>query len=456
MGKLGLGLMALSCGAFAGCTAVLGTFEVSGAGTGTDGGGGDATTETGAPADAGADADADPADFLLKCSVDPGSVRVLDTAPTKFDRMAVVRTGQVTRVVTRKDGEGGFRVYSYDPKSPGSTVDSSHPDTENTRVLDVKRTPGGMTVLTAQTIAGGAASDFYLRAWIYPETVGAPSEVALSTVLTMSNSDKVNGVLVPMGSNDEYVVFANEQTQTAAALRHPSGALAAQTLKPFASGITGGAADLRYGAAAAAKVFVFDGVGPEPGKPEGTGFYMLPDDPNTIAGNVAKRLFSPGGGKPHMVFGAASGATTLTLFGAELDMALGAKTPVVMKAGEIPPAKLGSFNGSDLPVIGSFDSLQDVPFFDGAGATFHNNGEDAVAIGAVPGGQGANFYWYNVPTKQLRARQGTGNRLLASRTLERVAIAFQSAPGGPFATFDVAWTEVGSNQLGAAVVNCLK
>ena len=435
----------------AACTALLGSYEVGAtSGATPDGGGGDAAgdalaSETGA-GEAGVDGGDGGGPARLKCALTAASARTLDTGPLTPILFAFGLAGNQTRVITTKIGQGVV-MYTYDRKQGGAP--QPIPLSKIGRILSVRQLANGIGVLSVDNAAGSAAISL---GFTLIDDAGGTNNIPFGPIPPGS---QISGSFAPLGS--DYLYAYGDGNGTIKAGRYPSAM--GTPLVTVASGVTGGAGNVKTVEVDNGKMYVFNDVGPDGSNGNASaGYYAFPDSV-TATGSLSS-LGSGAPGKATFAIDTDSALGNFQVGLVELDLANGTP-PAVLHAGTVPAAKGTSFNVGDIPTAFTLDTLLDAPFGDHAFARFQGN--DFYALGANPNKDpGLDFIWFDTKSKTLRAANGSADKLLPMRTVTSVA-AIATQTTGIFANFEVVWSEGASQMmvsapatLFAAQMNCIK
>ena len=452
--KLSLALALALLPTVAACTALLGSYEVGATSGGTtDGGGLDATgdaiaSETGPSGEGGVDGGDGAAPAPLKCSLNATNARTLDTGPFTQTLFAFAIAGNQTRVITTKFGQGVV-MYTYDRNGGGPTQIT--PLNKIGQVLAVRRLANGIGILSIDT-ASAPATGTSLGFTLIDDANGGTSNITFRLVQPAS---QYSGSFAPLGS--DYLYAYGDGNGTIQAGRYTAGGTL--TTLTVASGVTGGAGNVKTVEVDNGKMYVFNDVGPDGSNGNASaGYYAFPD---TVA--ATGPLTSLGSGTPGKASFTIATDSALGNFQAgvvELDLASGTP-PAVLHAGTVPAGKGTTFNVTDVPTAFTFATLVDAPFGDHSFARFQGN--DFIALGPNPNKDpGLDFVWFDTKTKSLRASNGNADKLLPQRSISAVA-AIVTQTTGIFANLDVVWLEGASQMTGAppgtlfsAQMNCIK
>lgn len=461
MRKVGLALLGVGVSSFLGCTAILGTFEVTPSSATLDGSSDGPATD--GPTDAG-DADAiDPSLYLLTCNIDESKTRAIDFAPNGYARRpfaAFNLTGgggqKPLRIIVHRDGIIGdpaqmpsFTALTFAPDSPGLPVDVKEAPTAAGQALDAVRLVGSK--LGVLTFDRPVVGEGYARLWVIEDGAGinvSPVDLSQKIDLTNPNNFHVSGQVIPLAADDYFVALSYPvgsvgQQDWAAGRKAPAQLppdLTQHVIRTFPSG-GGGETDLQSAFRVTPRVYLFDGAGPEGTTPKSTTFYVVPDDGN-VGANPGTSL-SAGGGKSVLTLAGAANQSSLSIAVGELDTAPGSATPLIMRAGRISGAKLGHFTGADVPVIATYSGFADLPFGNDGPATRFVTPDDLVGLGSgpSPGAKGLNLLWYNLGLGAMRAKNTGSAKLLPNRVIDRAIVVPDGTIDGLFANFQVIWTE---------------
>jgi hypothetical protein len=228
----------------------------------------------------------------------------------------------------------------------------------------------------------------------------------------------------------------------------------------IASGVSGGAGNVRSIEAANGKAYVFNDVGPDASNGNASAGYYVVDDAVTTSTSL-RTIGSGAAGKASFTIATDSTLGNFQVGSVELDLANGTP-PAVLHAGKVPVGGGMSFNVLDLPTALTLTTLVDAPFGDHSSSRFQ--GTDFFALGPNPNKDpGLDFVWFDTKLEALRAVNGNATKLLPTRTVSGVsAILTQST--GIFANFDVVWNENatqngdlnGQSVMFSAQMNCIK
>ena len=439
------------------CTALLGSFEVGGATPLGGEGGADAASEaTGAetgPTEGGGEGGADASVPLLKCSLDDTSPRKIESGPlTPLVYAYSLGTSGQTRVIANKVGVG-VQVYTYDRNGGGGSTQIT-PVTKIGQVLAVRRLPNGIGILSLDT-AAPPATGTSIGVWIVDDATGSANRTSFHVVA--AGASQPTGSFALLGT--DYLFAYGDGAGTIQAGRFVAGG-GAPTLLTVASGLTGGAGNVRSVEGANGKMYVFNDVGPDPSNGNASAGYYVVDLGVTMAGPLVS-LGSGANGKASFGISSDTALGNLQVAAVELDLANGSP-PAVLHAGSVPGGKGTGFNVLDLPSAFTFDSLIDAPFGDHSSARFQ--GMDFIALGANPNKDpGLDFVWFDTKVGALRASNGNATKLLPTRKVTGVA-AILTQSTGIFANLEVVWNEnaTQNNDLTAqsvmysAQMNCIK
>jgi hypothetical protein len=452
MRKLALGLVGVGVSSFLGCTAILGSFEVSPTAAAPDG-----STDGTADGDVGdGGADADAALPLLNCTVDETKVPTIDNAANGYDKHPFVlrRIDQHTlRMILRRNSATppgpAFSVVTFSSDS-GQLIGTPLDAPINAgQVLDVVQVPNGLGVMTFQYASDGGGNVGALQLWYVDDGAGigaVPRRLSTDISIANPNNAQLSGHINVIGPDDFFVSFSypSGALQQWGAGRTPGAANfldLSNVVASFAS--AGGPADISGAIHVGSHIAVFDGAGPEGANPTGTSYYVMPDDGN-ITASVPATPLTPKGGKPVLAIAAFGGVNSASLAAGEVDLT--STTPLVLHAGAVGGAKLTSFTSADLPVIKKYTGAADVPFTNDGPATQFLTKDDLVGLGQgpAPGVKGVNFMWYSVARSAFRA--DTTSRLLPTRIVQHSNIINDGAIDNPVvAKFQIVWTEITSS-----------
>jgi hypothetical protein len=457
--KLALLLASSSFLSLAACTALLGSFEVDpNAGNGTDGGpgpgadaAGDGMTngETGggdAAVDGGADAAPPP---LLKCSISDPNPRHLDMGPITQDLAAYSISATQTRVIAGIYGQG-VSIYTYDRNGGGGGNPTITPLTNVGRILQIRRLPNAIGILSIDQAPPGATSDS-IGVWVIDDATGTGARTAFRLV---TQTNQFSGAFAPLAGGD-YLFAYSDGAGTINAARYIAGGGSPSPVT-IASGLTSGssvsALEVSNG-----KAYIFNNVNPGEG---GSGGYYVVDTSLAMLGGALNSLAGTAG-KTAFALTADPTANKFQAAVVELDLVNG-MPPAVLHAGPVPAAKATTFNVLDLPAATTFNSILDAPFGDHTSAQFE--GDNFIALGPNPNKDpGLNFIWFDTKQKALRALNGNMDKLLPMRATTSVAAVLTQSTA-IFANFDIVWTQDASNfgsptlpaTLYAAQMSCIK
>lgn len=426
------------------CTALLGSYEVgSSSQVGTDGGldSGDETSaaESGVT-EAGTEA-GDGGALLLKCAINGNNPRTLDMGPLTQSVFAFSLNGNQTRVIANKVGVGVV-VYTYDRNGGGAPQIVAVPQIG--QVLSVRRLASGIGILSLDT-AMSPATGTSVGVWIIDDATGAASRTTFH--LVGGGASQPSGGFALLGT--DYLFAYGDGNGTIQVGRFTGGAPA--TLLTLATGLMGGAGNVRGVEVANGKMYVFNDVGPDASNGNASAGYYVLGDTVTQPGSLVS-LGSGAAGKASFGISSDSSLGNFQVAAVELDLANGTP-PAVLHAGSVPTTKASTFNVLDLPTAFTFDSLLDAPFGDHTSARFQ--GTDFIALGPNPNKDpGVNFLWFDTKLNALRAFNGNATRLLPTRTISGIA-AVATQTTGIFANFDVVWIENATQGQDAATQGLL-
>jgi hypothetical protein len=476
MRKLALGLFGLGVSSFLGCTAILGSFDVSPTGTASgDGGGADGTSEA-SIGDAG-DADAfDPSVYLLSCSVDETKAHTVDQSPGGYSRnpFKVFRlTPDTLRVIVQRNPVSPpgptFSVVTFNTQNNSVQPQVLNGPSIAGQVLDVQRIPGGIGIMTFDYLAANPNSGS-LQLWTVSDGAGinaAPTALSAQVAIANPNNTRFSGRLVVMGADDYFfgLSYPSGSSQVWGVGRK-SGSVGAppdlttttHTVASFTG--TGGVSDMQGAFHVGSNVYLFDGAGPEGTTVTGTTYYPVPDNAAT-GGTIPGKALTPAGGKAQVALAAAGDPSALSLAVGEIDLSASAMTPLILRAGRVTGAKLTGFTGTDVPVIATYTGLADLPFSNDGPATQFLTSDDLVGVGSGPaaGTKGLGFLWYNVSLGAMRARNVGMTRLLPTRQVDSALVIDRGALSTVAVTFDLVWTETQTSPaqvMNTAQMTCFK
>jgi hypothetical protein len=442
-----------------GCTALLGSFEVSDSAGKIEGGGGDGPITTDAASDA-SDAPPDAPPGLLKCTVSTNNIRTIDVAkprqfggnePLRFDRVKIYRINDTkVRIVSRPTQSDGFVVYDFNPRQGsaptllnvalGSRLFAVHklanaigllgttannPGLPNPNRLELHRVADADLVdqiipLTLDNAVNpnsvpntrGPSADFTL--------VGTPANPDFFYSYTTEASEtgpfdlnvgKTNGGGAPTGPKLIYTSINRMNPARPAALFHAGG----RVYMPLEQDSNG---------------------------PPSTSDSII-DTPADANGPIIStaRSVAPPGGKPNLFFGGGPSKNTPGAFNAAyLEVDLTSTTaPITFRLGSVPVTKLPTFTAADVPVAFTFDSVTRLTT-DGGDPTWID--DHFLSLGRGTNQPGFNFFWYDAAARAMRVNQTGPDAFFKDHMKIRdAAIAFASMPTMIFTSFDIAWTE---------------
>jgi hypothetical protein len=449
--------VAVSSLALFGCTALLGSYEVS------DSKPGPSETSIGdgpdlVDSEAGGDAIADAAVALLKCSVSGGNARVIDTAqpppgatgnngPLRFDRTEIFHTpdGRV-RIVSRPTQSPGFRVYDFNPRDGGQQPNKIDVPT-NSGYLAAHRLPAGIGVMGL----GGPVDPGRMNLYRIADNGFAYVTIPLSAPGTFNDF----GVAGSRGPSGDFVQVGMPAVPdfyySYTAPAPSSGPFELQVGRGNQGNFVGpkvlysstdpidparAAAMLRAGSQ------IFMPLDNESNGPPTSSTKMISaSDDGAVPMSATARTLAPPGGKVNLFFGGGQSKATPTAVNLgfiEIDTS-STTAPITFRLGAVDGSKLGTFTAADVPVAFSFDTITRLPT-DGGNSSWSE--DNYLAIGRGQGISGLNFLWYDAAARVLRANQTGPDSILGNRmNIRQAAIAFSGAPVAVFASFDLAWTE---------------
>lgn len=450
--KLSLALAVALIPTGAACTALLGSYEVGATsgntpdGGGGDTGGGDAIASEAGVGEAGTDGGEAGAP-LLKCALNATNARTLDTGALTQTLFAYGIAGNQTRVIATKVAQGVV-MYTYDRNGGGPPQMVSL--SKIGQVLSVRRLASGIGVLSLDTSQTGARS---LGFTLIDDATGGTSNITFESI--PATASQVTGAFAPLGG--DYLYAYGDGAGAIHAGRHVPGMN--PVFLTVASGVTGGAGNVKSVELDNGKMYVFNDVGPDGSNGNASaGYYVFPD--TVTATGPLTSLGSGASGKASFTIASDSALGNFQVGVVELDLANGTP-PAVLHAGSVPAGKGTTFNVGDIPAAFTFNTLVDAPFGDHGFARFQGN--DFIALGQNPNKDpGLDFVWFDTKTKSLRASNGSADKLLPQRAVSSVA-AIATQTTGIFANFEVVWIENASQQAGgppgtlyAAQMNCIK
>jgi len=460
----------------AGCTAVLGSFEVSSSAiddtldanedaTGVvdvQPGDGDGGVEDAAIDDASLDAPVDAGDGLLSCT----SVRkepVLMVAPsdgTTLDGriLSVFRAGDVVRIAALKrvGKQEDLVLYTFDPKRLGGPASDGRPkvigtDDREGRVLDVQHAGDRISVLGAVIESSGTQESVVFVVWESPDD--RPDQALIEKPLwkTTVPVSTAAGVLGTYDGPDQYVYALSVQDGPSRGDRAVYYGRWKEGADREQEKVVKGDDDVpafRVSSLARSgkSVFIFNGALPGVNDQGATGYIRVPEDPapadlqfKSIAGAETRssyRLVAANG------LGAVGGMRIAAI---ESEPSDAGSSSVFLRAGALGPNDLPTIDVSKLPRAIAFSSLSDVPL-DGAQGRFFGN--DLVIVGApplaAPDKGGLNFVWYDLLSRKPRAMvTGDGRFLKDVQVIAASAALTKRLPND--ASVDLVWIEEQTN-----------
>jgi hypothetical protein len=452
--KLGFALAAAVVPTLA-CTALLGSFEVGGATPlGAEGGADAANEATGGEAGAtegGGEAGGDASVPLFKCSLDDKNAHKLDSGPLTQLVFAYSINNMQTRVIASKVGVG-VQAYTYD-RNGGGTPQIT-PLTKVGQVLSVRRLANGIGILSLDT-AASPATGTSIGVWIIDDATGSANRTTFR--LVNGGTSQATGAFVTLGT--DYLYAYGDGNGSIEAARFVAGG-GPPTPMTIASGVTGGAGNVRTVEVANGKMYVFNDVGPDPSNGNASAGYYVVDAAVTTSNGVTT-LGSGVTGKASFAIATDSALGNFQVASVELDLANGTP-PAVLHAGSVPAGKGSKFNVLDIPTALTFTTLVDAPFGDHASSRFE--GTDFIALGPNPNKDpGLDFVWFDTKIGALRAVNGDATKLLATHSVSGVAAVLTQSTG-IFANFDVVWNENATQNndptaqgvMYSAQMNCIK
>lgn len=449
----------VSSAALLGCTALLGSFEVSdsqtpgeGEGGGTDGPIG--TTEGGA-----ADGPVDAAAALLKCTVSNNNVRTLDVArpssgggnngPLQFEQPSVFRLSDTqVRVVARPNHSAGFIVYDFNPRNGGPAVNVLDVPLRS-NLYAVHRLPNAIAALGIGA-GGGGANQQRLEVHRIADSAFVDQIIPLTApgVVDGTSPPNTNGPradFVPIGNVAQpefFYTFSKAVSEVGPFELRVGRAVGGSFVGPNLIYSSNDKTDPAASSAlfvAASRVFM--PLANENNGPPTTSDKILATPDNATGGMATPRSIGAPGGKPNIFLAGGPAAGASNAYNAaylEVDIA-STTAPLTYRLGPIGPLKLATFTAADIPVAFTFDSVTRLPS-DGGNASWSE--DNFLSIGRGQGVPGLNFLWYDAETRLLRANQTGPDAMLKDRpNVRRAAVAFSSKPTAVFTTFDLVWTE---------------
>jgi hypothetical protein len=436
------------------CTALLGSFEVGGATPlggegGADGSNEASGAETGAT-EGGGEAGGDASVPLFKCSLDDKNAHKLDSGPLTPMVFAAPLGGGQTRVIANKVGVG-VQSYTYDRNTGNPPQIATF--SQIGQVLAVRRVLNGIGILSLDSAPPAQGTS--LGVWFIDDASGSAKRTGFRLV-NLGGQTQPTGSFVPIGSDFLYA-YGDGNGSIEVGRVSNSGQ---STVLTIASGLSGGAGNVRSIEAANSKAYVFDDVSPDPSNGGGSAGYYVVDDAVTTF-TPLRTIGSGAPGKSSFTIATDSTLGTFQVGSVELDL-VNATPPAVLHAGKVPAGAGMSFTVLDLPTALIFTTLVDAPFGDHSSSRFQ--GADFFALGPNPNKDpGLDFVWFDTKLEALRAVNGNGTKLLATHSVSGVS-ALLTQSTGIFANFDVVWNEnatqngdpTAQSVMYSAQMNCIR
>jgi hypothetical protein len=471
----------LAAGAvLAGCTAILGSFDVATSAPLPDGGGSSGVDGSpSGPPDSGAPDGSTEADAAtgaaLSCAIE-GTPRELDTivsdpASPTFDRVEVFRAAAAVRIVTtrRVPGapvpEAGMITYAFDPKAPGTTT--AIPSNVLGEVVDIHRQGGiGQISILAVLRPNPATVGDHGSMIVYelPDTdVKAVNEVPVSGPFANPPEPKAQfgGALGIYGNTDTFFWSlsttkpSNNTTEILIGKRTAANATPAPVSVASGLPVVGSRYVIRDLMRSGSNVYIFNAQPPDPANPNGTEYFTVPE--TGVLGTAPALLPITPVGQATPFFLVAGDPTTT---GLRLVVANVKGAAVDVRMGDLGAAQLSPIDATTVPEAFTFPSLLAAPLTAPFARVY---GDDIVWAGTPADsekGRGVDFAWFNLTSNSVQAMEIGLKRLLLTETgITHVAVDFAGVPNGTSGDLDLVWTQDrgnGKTSLLWANVHCAK